>query len=362
MYYGRQQLAAEDSRLVQAYDYLGQQVNDMVDNVVMYRYFLTTNEFEKVLRYYHDDHPEVYWLNLSYSYNYVDMADPEKGTIRYIYAMQQEYSYTAADVAANKVLIEERAQELLCGITDEMPSAERVRLVHDRLILSASYDTTYEAPHTHDLMGVMLEKTGVCESYARAFQYLMYRCGINTILQVGQLKGSTEHHMWNVIDLDGEWYQIDTTWNDPVFSTPNPNYIRYNYYNVTDAQIGAERAVYRVAAQISKDGYLISYPYPSCTATAENYYVKYAVDVDSFRTQIIAEEIARSILANDEAVFRPTGSYTVSKLDSDLKTYFQSLMIRVNALLPADKQLVTPGYFFTPVDAHGVLAVHIRNY
>lgn len=41
--------------------------------------------------------------------------------------------------------------------------------------------------------------------------------------------------MWNVVLLDGEWYQVDVTWDDSGVSSPMHSGIRYNYFNLPAA-------------------------------------------------------------------------------------------------------------------------------
>ena len=59
----------------------------------------------------------------------------------------------------------------------------------------------------------------VCEGYARAFQVLCNVKGIPSVIVDGQAKsslnGNWEGHMWNFVQVDGSWYAVDVTWNDP---------------------------------------------------------------------------------------------------------------------------------------------------
>ena len=59
-------------------------------------------------------------------------------------------------------------------------------------------------------------------------------------------------HAWNLVRIDGKWYQIDLTWDDPVTSNSSASggAISYNYYNLTDAEMGVEHkwtGVYPIA-------------------------------------------------------------------------------------------------------------------
>ena len=51
---------------------------------------------------------------------------------------------------------------------------------------------------------------------------------------------NTDDHAWNMVKLDGEWYCVDLTWDDPVFSVDPAFYLpswlaerHHRYFNVT---------------------------------------------------------------------------------------------------------------------------------
>lgn len=48
-------------------------------------------------------------------------------------------------------------------------------------------------------------------------------------------------HAWNKIKLDGEWYHVDVTWEDPIMNgDPENGYgygnLRNEYINITDSK------------------------------------------------------------------------------------------------------------------------------
>ena len=57
------------------------------------------------------------------------------------------------------------------------------------------------------------------------------------ITVVGASSGSTSDHAWNMVRLEGEWYCVDPTWNDPVGGervSPNQwDQVHHPYFNVT---------------------------------------------------------------------------------------------------------------------------------
>ena len=66
----------------------------------------------------------------------------------------------------------------------------------------------------------------VCAGYARAFQYLMQQLGIPCYYCRGY---SGENHAWNIVELYGDYYNVDLTWDDTAIPPV------YNYFNKTDA-------------------------------------------------------------------------------------------------------------------------------
>lgn len=83
-----------------------------------------------------------------------------------------------------------------------------------------------EHEHAHTLYGAFLGYGGsynagqvVCEGYAKAFKAIGDQMGINSVLVSGKgtnSQGKQEDHMWNYVEIDGKWYLVDVTWNDPI--------------------------------------------------------------------------------------------------------------------------------------------------
>ena len=82
--------------------------------------------------------------------------------------------------------------------------------VHDWLTANARYDYTYS---NYGADGVLLRGTGVCDSYAAAYMHLLTELGLTCKHISGTGNGGS--HAWNAVKLDGCWYWIDVTWDDP---------------------------------------------------------------------------------------------------------------------------------------------------
>ncbi len=115
-------------------------------------------------------------------------------------------------------LLEAMKQEInkqLEGLTDY----EKIKEVHNWLIDNIEYDVNLEADEPYSISGALTEGKAVCEGYARSFKYIMDELKIPCVLVSGtgtNSNGQTESHAWNYVQLDGKWYAIDVTWDDPI--------------------------------------------------------------------------------------------------------------------------------------------------
>lgn len=89
----------------------------------------------------------------------------------------------------------------------------RAKWLHDYLARRAHYDVSYTIYDPH---GVLLLGTGVCQSFAMAYQQLLQAVNIKNRYVTGLGKGnaSWESHAWNLVCLDGKWYHVDVTWDE----------------------------------------------------------------------------------------------------------------------------------------------------
>ena len=96
---------------------------------------------------------------------------------------------------------------------------EKIRQVHNWLIDNIEYDTNFESNEPYSIYGALKEGKAVCEGYARSFKYILDELGIPCVLVSGTGTNSndqTESHAWNYVEIAGEWYAVDVTWDDPI--------------------------------------------------------------------------------------------------------------------------------------------------
>ena len=112
---------------------------------------------------------------------------------------------------------------------------QNVKLVHDYLVENIDYEQTISKPNIYNLYGALVNKECVCEGYAKAFKYLMDSLNIPCVVVAGKAtnsEGKTENHAWNYVQLNGNWYAVDTTWDDPILIVGGilTNSSKYRYF------------------------------------------------------------------------------------------------------------------------------------
>ncbi len=161
--------------------------------------------------------------------------------------------------------IKEYAEEILKSIISKgMKEVDQVRAVHDYIILNTAYyeDSSREPSDYPDYVfnveGVLLKGKAVCQGYAETFQLFMELLGIDSKFVVGRDLTSNIGHAWNMVRLEGKWYHVDVTWDDPI--PDQKGRIQYKYFLVTDQVLARDHGWEKSN-------------YPACNSVDYRYYI-----------------------------------------------------------------------------------------
>ncbi len=145
----------------------------------------------------------------------------------------------------NRAVLEKCTEVIGQCVTDGMSVYEKELAIHDWMVAYAEYDPgaldnawVEESPENDNPYGFLTYGKGICLGYTRTFQLFMDMLGIECETVRGRAHGDTEDHAWNLVRLDGEWYAVDTTWDDPVgdlshYSQASLRRLAHRYFNVT---------------------------------------------------------------------------------------------------------------------------------
>lgn len=174
---------------------------------------------------FYRDHPEIFWVDKDGGMSIQpDMSQSAGGyTVRGI---------TVTTKLNDESRITQKQQELESAVASLLAQAtgsdyERLVYVHDALVEKCAYSMQAKAdparyPDAYEAYGALVSGSAVCEGYSKAMKLLCDRMGIPCVLVGGNANG--EAHMWNYVRLDGAYYLLDATFDDPVGGSPTKDY------------------------------------------------------------------------------------------------------------------------------------------
>lgn len=213
-----------------------------------------------------DDHPELYWVEYKYT-----------GTSLITYAnLTPEYNCTAEEKKQKDTKLEKAEEEALAAVSGKESEYETVKSVFEYAVDTLSYDDNAE--DNQNIYSSLVNHKTVCAGYSREVQYLLQKLGIETIFVAGTItdRGS---HAWNMVKVNGSWYQLDATFGDRAFTTgyteDMPEELHYDYsYLCSDDRIMQNRTL---------DEEL---EVPECTSEDLNYYKLQGIYFDSYDSTV----------------------------------------------------------------------------
>ena len=273
---------------------------------------LSSAEWTKVFGLVYNQEPQLFWLNSRSVVGrlYYNEIDTEK-----IAAMQKEI-----DVTVDAILKEANTKST---------TFEKLLVFHDHLVLNSTFEKSEEAGNYNQTIynafsgGTSKQGNIQCAGYAKAMQYLCDKAGIDCMVITGKNnKGST--HAWNKVKVDGNWYNIDATWDDPILDTPITNYIRYRYFLVPDSWINEITHLNINTITLSSGEVVTYYTTPKADSDAQNYFVRNGLVYSDFDSADKALKAALEKTASEGRVVTEimlSSDSVYNEIKDNLKSY-----------------------------------------
>ena len=131
--------------------------------------------------------------------------------------------------------------------------------LHDWLLNKLDYDKSLKWSSAES---ALTRGLGTCQSYESAYSKLLTAAGIENT----ETRDTYDGHTWNAFKIDGEWYQVDCTWDDS-----NDDWYNFDerrlYFGLTDELMSiahpGHAKIYTAAGYATRS-----------TSLANNYFVK----------------------------------------------------------------------------------------
>lgn len=121
-------------------------------------------------------------------------------------------------------LVNEKVGDLLVEWDiDSLSDFNKVKIIHDYIINNASYDVNLEKFSAYHNL---INKSSTCQGYITIGYKMLTEAGIPCRIISGL--GDGQSHGWNIVELDGKWYNLDLTWDDPLVE--GTDLLVYDYF------------------------------------------------------------------------------------------------------------------------------------
>ena len=153
---------------------------------------------------------DVYTINIIYAIDIDELKRIKKETVQLVDEAAKEFD----TAGKSEYEIVKEVNDYLCDRV-EYPDAEPYEEI------------------THTAYGALRNGSAVCDGYSCAAKLILNKLSVKCDIVIGVCTNGGGH-AWNLVQVDGNWYQLDITWNDGSYS-------RSDYFLVTDDYMKASR-------------------------------------------------------------------------------------------------------------------------
>ncbi|HCI74448.1 MAG TPA: hypothetical protein DHV42_07945 [Lachnospiraceae bacterium] len=237
------------------------------------------------------DHPELFWIGSS--------AQVQSNAVTGLVAGYTiESTVPENERVTTRAMLEAAADECIRQTDETWSDYGRIKSVYEYLINMVEYNAG--APDNQCIQSALLNHQSVCAGYAKAFQYICHRMGYFCTYVTGKITGGGDH-AWNIVRIDGNYYQVDVTWGDPVFAGTMEDgtgitLMNYNYLCCTDDEI---KTTHTPESAVS---------FPPCTDGSYNYYKINGMYYENWDRDVIYNALMASVQNGESAIVMKFGT------------------------------------------------------
>lgn len=122
------------------------------------------------------------------------------------------------------------------NINDTMTTNDKIKVFHDYIINNTKFDTAIENSldrlnsSSYTAYGLLIDHLAICGGYTDTMAIYLNK------LNIKNYRISTTEHVWNLVNLDNSWLNLDVTWDDPVTSDGS-DMLMYDYYLISTSDM-----------------------------------------------------------------------------------------------------------------------------
>lgn len=190
------------------------------DEVDISEYAVPKDDVSDIITGIIEKNAQLFYVNREYQVRYT-------GNTNLTCSIGFSFKYSDSELRIKVNDFNSRIQLIVDEINKSESDFDKVHFCHDYMVKNYSYDQTKGST---DAYNMLLTGEGTCMAYTGLFGYVMKQCGVEcTVVKSEQL-----NHIWNAVKLNGEYYNVDVTWDDPIggvsFSTSHKYLLKSDYY------------------------------------------------------------------------------------------------------------------------------------
>ncbi len=195
---------AEQPQYAAALEKLEQGVSNYMSSVRIDQYNIPLDQFANLFADLLYGNPQFFYLD-----PYVECQYDQDSFI--IYSMELHYLYSLETAETMKKEIDKKVSQIMDMAGKLQSDLEKILYIHDYLALNCSYDVELSRD-SYNIYGCLINRRAVCQGYALASKYLFDLLNI----PCNFVNSDPMNHGWTLVELDGSWYHMDPTWDDPL--------------------------------------------------------------------------------------------------------------------------------------------------
>ena len=117
-----------------------------------------------------------------------------------------------------------------------MTTNDKIKVFHDYIVNNTKFDTAIENSldrlnsSSYTAYGLLIDHLAICGGYTDTMAIYLDK------LNIPNYRISTTEHVWNLVNLDNSWLNLDVTWDDPVTSDGS-DMLMYDYYLISTSDM-----------------------------------------------------------------------------------------------------------------------------
>ena len=208
----------------QAAQHIADEMRKFSDDISLTEYNIDIKHIDSLYFSVLCENPDIFYVNP----RYFESTVPEESS--YLMAVRPFYFFDAKDIPGEIAKFESACNDILKGVNKSWSNLIKARYLHDMIATTCEYDMDlYNDDYIiYTSYGALVNKNAVCEGYTLAYRYLLSKLGIESRYVLSRKM----EHAWAMVKLDGNYYHVDVTHDDPSYD--NLGRVNHEYFLKSD--------------------------------------------------------------------------------------------------------------------------------